>query len=493
VRENFFTKGIRSVFMLDLRALALLRVALSSVLLTDLIFRFSDLKAFYTAQGVLPVEALFQFHWHPFYFSVFTTNDHYFIQLALFILNFLCVLCLLVGYRTKLFTILVWIFLISIHNRTPLIMQAGDHLLRMLVFWGIFLPWGYLLSVDAYRNRATKPTISYESFAGLAYVCQIVLLYYFSALLKSSVEWRSDFTALYYALSIDQIIRPIGEWLYPHYELLKVMTAGAFYLELLLPLLLFVPFYNAWFRMAVIIGTILLQLGIFATMNVGLFTVTSIVMMIGVVPTSVMDKIWTRISTSIGLPIEHLGRLFFRLGYFKRKNSLARPRPHLASETVVSLALIYVLAWNMGTVGKQVIPDKLLWIGNFFKLQQHWAMFAPTVFKNDGWFIYLGTTEDGREIDLLRKGSPVDYNKPERVVDLVKNDRWRKYGENIIMKSNSQVRPYFCNFLLNEWNSAHPAQHVQQLKVIYMHEETLPNYRTAETERWELCTCSAQR
>lgn len=476
--------------MLDLRALALLRIGLCLVLMTDLVFRFPDLKAFYTGQGVLPIEALFRFHWHPSYFSLFTTNDHYYIQLALFILNFLCVFCLLVGYRTKLFTVTVWIFLISLHNRTPLIMQAGDHLLRMLVFWGIFLPWGHLLSVDAYRTRLTNKTCSYESFASLAYICQIVLLYYFSALLKTSAEWRSEFTALYYALSIDQIIRPIGEWLYPHYELLKVMTAGAFYLELILPLLLFVPFYNAWFRMAVIVGTVLLQLGIFATMNVGLFTATSVVMMVGLLPPSVMDKLWPMISSGIGQQIDSFGRLFFRFRYLARNRRAAVAKPQLASEIIVILALVYVLGWNMNTVGKKVIPDNFLWIGNFFKLQQHWAMFAPTVFKNDGWFIYLGTTEDGREIDLLRDGRPVDYNKPERVADLVKNDRWRKYGENIIMQSNSQLRPYFCDFLLNEWNSGNAQESVHQLKIIYMHEETLPDYRTKEVEPWDLCTCS---
>src|SRR5690606_25376704 len=197
VRDHFFTQSIRSIFTLDLRALALLRIGLALVVMMDLIFRLSDLKAFYTGQGVLPLEALFRFHWHPAYFSLYTTNDHYYVQLALFILNFLCACCLLVGYRTKLFTVLVWVFLISIHNRTPLIMQAGDHLLRMLVFWGIVLPWGYCLSVDAGGRRQRQKYHSYESFAGFAYISQIVILYYFSALLKTSAEWRSEFTALY--------------------------------------------------------------------------------------------------------------------------------------------------------------------------------------------------------------------------------------------------------------------------------------------------------
>lgn len=491
MREDFLIQSVRSVYRLDLRALALLRITLSLILLMDLIFRSADLKAFYTGFGVLPVEALYQFHWNPFYFSLLTTSDNYYIQSIWFLLNIISVFCLLVGYRTRLFTVIVWIFLISVHNRTPLIMQAGDHLLRMLLFWAIFLPWGYLLSIDAQRHPPPRKTFSFISFAGLAYLCQIVFLYYFSALLKSSEEWRSEFTAIYYALSIDQIVRPIGEWMYPHYELLKAMTAGVYYVELILPLLLFVPFYHAWLRMLVIVGTVLLQLGIFATLNAGLFTAISIVMMVGLLPSSVMDKLWPKVSIRIEPLTENLGKLFFRFPNFRKNKSRRRLKPALASEIIVGLSLLYVLAWNMGTVGRKIIPDSLLWIGYLFKLEQHWAMFAPTVFKNDGWFIYQGTTEDGRMIDLLRKGAAVDYDKPARVADLVKNDRWRKYGENIIMKSNSQVRPYLCNFLLNEWNSAHPDQSIHQLEIIYMHEETLPEYRTADVERWELCECTA--
>src|SRR5690606_25686248 len=101
----------------------------------------------------------------------------------------------------------------------------------------MILPFGYILSLDSLTNVALIESYSYESFASLAYICQIAFLYYFSALLKSSAEWRSEFTAIYYALSIDQIIRPIGEILYPHYEFLRLLTAGTFYLELVLPLL----------------------------------------------------------------------------------------------------------------------------------------------------------------------------------------------------------------------------------------------------------------
>ncbi|HLT06685.1 MAG TPA: hypothetical protein VK014_04110 [Cyclobacteriaceae bacterium] len=491
MRENFFIQGIRYVFTLDLRALALLRISLSVLLLLDLIFRLADLKAFYTSEGVLPADALFRFQWNTWYFSLFTSNDNGAITSLLFLGYFICICCLLLGFRTKLFTFIVWMCLISLHNRTPLVTQAGDHLLRMLIFWGMFLPWGNFLSLDASTKRrsAASQPYAYESFACLAYTCQVVFLYFFSAILKNSPEWRSEFTAIYYALSLDQLVRPVGEWLYPHTSLLKAMTAGVYYVELVLPLLLFLPFFNSWCRLAVIVGTVSLQLGIFATLNAGLFTATSILMMVGLLPPSTMDKIWPWLSIRAGSAIAMANRLLPSYAIFRGKTFISR-NYSIFSESVVALALVYVLAWNMGTIGKKVIPDKLLWIGYFFKLEQHWAMFAPTVYKNDGWFIYQGTNGQGRYIDILREGRPVNYEKPKRVAELVRNDRWRKYGENILMQSNAPLRPYMCDFLLKEWNSSQPQQAITHLKIIYMHELTLPNYQTAPLERWELCTCS---
>ena len=49
---------------------------------------------------------------------------------------------LLVGYRTGLATCVSWFMLLSVQARNPIILQGGDVLLRLLLFWGIFLPLG---------------------------------------------------------------------------------------------------------------------------------------------------------------------------------------------------------------------------------------------------------------------------------------------------------------------------------------------------------------
>jgi hypothetical protein len=489
--ENSFVKNIRSVFTLDVRALALMRIAISLVLMADLIIRASDLRAFYTDNGVLPLEVLFRYLWNTSYISLYTITGNYYLQMLLFVLNFVCVTCLLLGYRTRLFTFICWLFLLSLHNRNPLVLQAGDDLLRMILFWGLFLPWGYRYSIDSYRNQSIPVRNEYESAACIAYVCQIAFLYYFSAILKSSNEWSTDFTAIYYALSLDQMVTPIGQLIYPYYDLLRVLTAFVYYLELLLPLVLFIPFYNAWFRMALLILVTGLQVNIAMTLFVGLFPFISITSMIGLFPTYFIDKIAARNAQIIRTVKARIRALVLRYYPPPAERTVLFPRTNLFREVVVYVALAYVLAWNMNTVGRNVLPDNLKWVGFLFRVNQHWGMFAPNVFKVDGWYVLRGKTADGQEIDLSRNGAPLTYERPERLSALVPNDRWRKFGENMLFLRNSHFRPYYCQYVLNEWNTRR-SEPVQSVEIVYMEEYSLPDYQYSAPKRESLCECRTE-
>ena len=60
-------------------------------------------------------------------------------------------MALLLGYRTRLATLISFVLLVSLHNRAPLMLQGGDNLLLLMVFWSIFLPLGARFSMDAAR------------------------------------------------------------------------------------------------------------------------------------------------------------------------------------------------------------------------------------------------------------------------------------------------------------------------------------------------------
>src|SRR5215210_4692651 len=130
---------------------------------------------------------------------------------------------MLVGYRTRPMTILVWVLVLSIQNRNPLVLSGGDSLLRLLLFWAMFLPLGAYWSVDrALKDATTRLSTRFLSLATVGLFMQIAFVYWFTAALKSGPEWRVDGTALYYALSLDQLSTSVGQYLLNFPELLKV-------------------------------------------------------------------------------------------------------------------------------------------------------------------------------------------------------------------------------------------------------------------------------
>ncbi|HXU27742.1 MAG TPA: hypothetical protein VN698_10975, partial [Bacteroidia bacterium] len=182
---------LKHLYGLDVRALSLMRIALSLILLFDLCIRVTSLTAHYTETGVVPFNPIERSFWSPGYFTLFEFGDTYGFALAMFIITGIVYLFLLAGYKTKLFTILAWFLLTSLQNRNTLILQSGDDLLRLVLFWGIFMPWGNFYSIDSKKLRLFRDTEKKKTVLTVATVGYVVLLfslYFFTGLLKESPE-----------------------------------------------------------------------------------------------------------------------------------------------------------------------------------------------------------------------------------------------------------------------------------------------------------------
>ena len=492
----------KKIFTVDLRALAFMRIWVAGIILIDLAIRASDLEAHYSNMGVLPLHVMFQYAWDPFYFSFHTLSGLWQVQALLFILAAVIAFCLLLGYQTRLATILSWILMVSLQNRNTLISQGGDDLLRMLLFWAIFLPWGRYYSVDAIRKKEKAPRPApYVSVATAAYILQVCFVYIFTALIKTSPEWRADGTALYYALSLDQVLLPLGNLIYPYPLLLKYLTHLTFYTELLLPLLLLIPVYTTFFRLVFIGILASFHVGISLTLFVGLFYLINFASLAGLLPPKAMDWIDKRVLLLYSRIYLRLKKLHLHLHNpapvtvqvtFNRPPWLTNKRRWLAREAIVLGFLVYVFWWNLDVTvfkGRAMLPETR-WVGTLLRIDQYWGMFAPAVFKDDGWYVLEGTTTQNRIVDLNQKGREATYAKPPSVVALFKNDRWRKYSENYLFVHNSFMRPYYCNYLLRRWNEDHPQEPVTTLNIVYMKEVTLPDYQVSPPKREVLCTCA---
>lgn len=471
-----------------------MRMCIAAVILFDLAIRLSDLEAFYTNSGAVPLSMLFEYSWNRYFISLHAISGLWSVQLALFLLAFFFALMLFIGYRTRLFTILSWFMLLSLHNRNPLILQGGDDLLRLVLFWAMFIPWGKRYSCDSILQADPQPQNEFFSVAAFAYLLQIVYIYTGSALLKGG-EWHTDYTALYYAYSLDQIAYPFSRLIYYYPELLKKLTFFVYYFELLVPLLFFVPVKHSFFRSAGVLSIVVFHVFNSFSLLIGLFPLIGIATVIGILPAPFMNRaeaLCKGLRKTAAASFKAYVPLISRIVPWKYPRYITEPfQKNIISAGLIFL-ILFVFDWNFSNLSyvKSKLSDELRFIGYGLRLDQNWGMFAPGVFKDDGWFIMEGTGKDGKKMDLFQPDRPISYKKPEYVVYLFKNDRWRKYTENYIFSNNDYMRGYFCNYRLRTWNEQNPGRQIDTLSVIYMKEFTLPDYRYSKPELNRLCTCA---
>lgn len=456
-----------------------MRISVGLVLLTDLFIRALSIKAFFTDEGVLPINVLKQYNWSPNYFSLHAINGDLWWQVSLFIINALCVVLLIIGYRARLLTFICWVFLTSLQNRNPFILQGGDDMLRLLLFWAIFLPWGERYSIQkksSYPNR-------YFDWANIGYLLLPASVFFFSALLKTSPEWRIDGTALYYALSLDQIRMPGGSLLYQFPMLMKALTYVVFYIELLAPILLILPFVTSKVRLAGIISYVCLFIGIASTVYVGLFYIIGITSLIGLLPSSIIDWFEKRFykSTTQYEETEQIPNTSFIVAVIQ-----------ISRNYFIVFVAIFCLMMNLGSVKKfpYALDPVIVDYGKAFRLEQNWGMFAPFILKDDGWFVYSALRKDYKYIDIKNNKDTVIYNKPKYGVCEFESDRWRKFQENYTFNNNNYMRPFYCKYLLNKWNKEHPDQYILDLTIFFMKETSLPDYKTEAIVKTTICHCT---
>jgi hypothetical protein len=275
------------------------------------------------------------------------------------------------------------------------------------------------------------------------------------------------------------------------------MTFGAYFTELLLPFVLFLPVGVRWWRLVFIGVLVVFHLTISVTLFVGLFYLINLASIVGLLPPVALDWLTKKLAPQaarvqrLRLPAWQLP---WRLERTVQPTPTAREALRQAREVFVGVVLFYICWWNLDDVAVVrptggLMSENMRWFGYLFRVDQHWGMFAPTVFKDDGWYILEGTTADNKRLDLNRDGAPVRYDKPASVVALFKNDRWRKYSENYLFVSNAWMRPYYCNYLLRIWHENPRHAPLRHLTVVYMKEVSLPDYQVSKPTREVLCDC----
>lgn len=452
-----------------------MRIAIGLIVLADLIIRASDLRAFFTDEGLMPRHLLANFGWQPGYWSFHTLSGSVSFIAVLFIIHGILALALLAGYRTSLVTLLVWIFTISLHNRNLFILQSGDDLLRLTLFWGMFMPWGHKYSLDAKKYRCKS---RYGGAAVFGFILLIVSVYFFTVFFKNSNEWRSDGTAVYYALSLDQIRLPLGDRLYNYPNTMKLLTHAVYGIEILIPILLLIPNNLLNSKGWAVILLFLLHLGIGLTMYVGLFYLINLATALAFIPGKWLDKITVEKDNS-----------FSRLPW-RKSNLLVKAVTSSVSVFIIAICFVLNLSY-MNWFQYELIKEFNV-VVNVLRLNQYWGMFSPHIMKEDGWLVFEGYTAEGKHWDLKKNKSVINISKPQHLVKEFKSDRWRKFCENMQRDNYTFLRPLYCKYHLNQWNREHPEMKMKSLDLIFFKEISDTGYRTKPIEREQYCLCISE-
>jgi len=297
---------VRTYLTIDGRSLGVGRVGLALLMLLDLARRAPHVRDFYTNAGVLPNHTVL---WRPQVarlFSVFFPVSLGQEAWLTFALCAFCYVCLLVGWRTRLFQVVCFLLAISLHNRIVFVENWGTVAMDALMAWTLFLPLGRRFSVDALRTslRArpdeTPADLAPErlpppderpaaSLACLGILLQLAVIYWFNFSHKTGQTWR-DGTAIHYVLWQERIVTSLGLWAREHLPLAlwRTLTHGTLVFESVMPAVLLCPVLRHWTRGLAVVALTAFHGSIALLINLGVFSPA----MIAYVPFLLTDGHW---------------------------------------------------------------------------------------------------------------------------------------------------------------------------------------------------------
>ena len=474
-------------FGVDTRALAALRVALGLLLLADLALRSRDLVAFYTDAGVLPRSALREQFPGFARLTLHAVSGAAWIQAVLFLVAAVFALALLVGYRTRLATVVSFLLLVSLHARNPLVLNAGDSLFRRLLLWGAFLPLGERWSVDALLDSEDdSPRRRVVSLASAALLLQVVLVYLVNGLVKLRGEHWLAGDAVRIVFSLDQLTVLLGDVL-ARYPLVLELFDRVWLVAVVGSVLLVVLTGRA--RAAFASLFVAMHLGMALTMRLGIFPFVSAASLLPFLPGSVWDAATRRLApVTRAVDVDRwLGAQWNRLdrawpnpldravGALPTRSARVRTVPRAVQQwrrrlgpAVVACLLALVLVWNAASLGYASVPNGVESVAD--PTERRWDMFAPEPRSTDGWYVVPGRLESGGRVDALHR-EPVRWNRPPDVSDSFPSHGWLVYLLDLQRPGNEALRPHFADYLCRRWNENHEDD-LTAVRVYYVEQPT---------------------
>ncbi len=468
MKQNAFVQNIRKYIStdhlgLDIRSLALFRVLVGILIFTDILGRFPDIEHFYTENGLMPFQLGVK-NQFPFY-SVL--NIHQFFDSLtgiriLFLIHMAGAISLMLGFKTRLASVVCWFLQVSLHSQNSLIQNSGDVFLRDALFWLPFLPLAEAWALD--KKRDVEKTFSrIQSWATWGFILQIFWMYFATALQKNHSSWWPNGTAGETALYVEAFTLPLGvlardlpSWI------LKVGTLCVYVWELLACFFLVLPVFQAKLRFVGMVGFLFLHIFLVSTVSLGHFQWNVLACLLVLLPSFFWDFLEKK-----KLLLTKRGSQELRFSFSLKKSS--------------NLILFFLVA-IMSIRNLVTVPQLKNWFRhpafshlikctNFLRFEHNWNLFAPHPIRNNGWYEIEATLKNGNKIWIPPHpytSAAKDGVKPDSLLNHYGPQRWKDYYFYIFRDAYKNTWPYLKNY------HCHRAQlngnELSSLKISYLYQ-----------------------
>ncbi len=440
---------IRNIFTLDLRSLAIMRIMLGVLVIVNLIVICSNFEAFISDYGIFPVSTALSRYPMQNYRWFHVISGSYRWQIPLFIIHFIIALSYIFWFKTRISTIILRVFTCSLQWSQHIFLNAGDTVMRLLLFRSIFLPLWEWYSIDSMQNKNKKNEYIY-SVSGSSLIIQTLCIYLVSVILKTDI-CRINFTSIYYALWIDYYTSNLWLLLRDYDLWVKYISMFVYYLEWLWPILYLLPYKRI--KTAICLLFIIFHLGIIIFMNIWLFPRYCICIWIWLLP--------------------------FRSQKNNENPSYYNIKHTQYKETIL---IILVIVRNIHSVYPQFLWNHFSQLQRYYfimRLDQNRGMFAPGPSSINGRHELNGVYFNNDKVNLSNPAKEPYTKKPthDEIREILPNNKRFWFGLLLTKQSYSALRTNRAMYLCNKRNNKHSEQDkIKSVSIKYHRQQTLTGW-----------------
>lgn len=266
-------------------SLALYRIAYGTLVILWAISLTPDLQAFAGGAGVAPDPSRLPWPWSV----LWSADATHALAAGCLTLVVLAACAVVVGWHTRVATVLLAVTVVALQQRNPLILNSGDVLLRLEGIYLMLAPAGAALSIDQRRMGGNGWCTSTRAPWALRLVqVQVTVMYLSTALAKVvGGAWLAG-TAMWSVWHLEELQRmpTVAAWMAAP-GIVRAASVGTLVLEVAIGVLVWSRRARPW----VLFLGVVFHLAIDATMMVGVFSWAVLVAYLTFLPPDVGDRV----------------------------------------------------------------------------------------------------------------------------------------------------------------------------------------------------------